>query len=293
MKNFTDLVGSVIGKLRIIRLLDGRPPKYLCECECGTEIVRSRSYLQPRKDRPTTYKSCGCWRKLINKEQMKTIHTTHNVSTWKLTPATRKLVEENYRLIGFVLRRYTFPEGREDEMRSAAHQALCSAAHHWQEYDKEIAFSTFAVKRIWSAMNKSAKPIPSLLLPQRSRREHSLIKSIRNRYYLLTGRKLQDEHIAKLTGISVMDIREMDTASYSPLDLDEVVQVNNGGAMTLGDLIPDEKQLSPLRVLEIQEEAENSKNTPEAKARRKMNRLKRQIAKLDSEINEYAGAFRN
>lgn len=67
MGKFIDLTGQKFGKLTVLRGCDDElhphPTKWLCECDCGNQIVRLGESL--RKKRAT---SCGCERKRFLRE---------------------------------------------------------------------------------------------------------------------------------------------------------------------------------------------------------------------------------
>lgn len=79
--DYIDITGQRFGMLTVIgfshfseapsssHLKNGRRTHWLCRCDCGNEVVRRKDALNSGRALDTTYMSCGCMSKEVNRQR--------------------------------------------------------------------------------------------------------------------------------------------------------------------------------------------------------------------------------
>lgn len=127
-----DITGNKYGKLTVTGLdrydSERETTFWKCKCECGNEIIRSRSYLTSKKN---ANQSCGCQQKEASRKNIAKIHErkTHNNNKYRQTHGDRKTIF--YSKYHGILRRCNNPNER-----SYQHYGAKGIRCEWNSYEE-------------------------------------------------------------------------------------------------------------------------------------------------------------
>lgn len=81
--SYIDITGKRYGMLTVLEFShfgkqsskrSGRRTYWLCQCDCGNEVIRRKDTLTTKRNPPTIYISCGCMKQAVVSERLRNEH---------------------------------------------------------------------------------------------------------------------------------------------------------------------------------------------------------------------------